>query len=437
MITFRTLMRPMVRQARGTFYGWWMVAIAALVMTLGSVPFFQGMSAWFVVLEKQFLWSRGQLSVAFSLTRAEGSVMGPIAGYLIERLGVRRMVLVGLCVMGSGFLLFSQVHSLWQFYLSFVVISVGAGFGTWLPMMTLLNSWFVRRRSMAMALAMEGMSVSAIVLIPVLTWAIDPEEPDRIGWRYAAAVIGIIIIVLAFPISKLIRGRPEDFGLRPDGVAADPVRRVMEDRSETKSQEIEYTWQQAVRTGSFWLIAIGNATTAAVVVTMMINLGPWMSVDRDFSLQTVGWVVSTYTAMSAVSTLVGGYFGDRMPIRFVICGFSLVQTAGIVVALVADSLPIVYLFAVLLGIGFGGRTPLTSAIRGTYFGRRNYASITGVAQVPFNAVMFAVPLFVGFTFDATDSYTIPFIGLALVGFLGSLCFLLLGDPKPVGEPVTD
>ena len=424
-------MRPVRRQTQGVFHGWWMVAIAALVMTLGSVPFFQGMFAWFVVLEKQFLWSRGRLSVAFSLTRAEGSVMGPVAGYLIERLGIRRICLIGLCVMGSGFLLFSQIQNLWQFYLTFVVISVGAGLGTWLPMMTLLNSWFVRRRSMAMALAMEGMSIAAIVLIPVLTWAIDPEEgPDR--WRVAAAVIGTIIIVLAFPISRLIRGRPEDFGLEPDGVAADPVQRAVEGLSGPKSEEIEYTWQQAVRSGSFWLIAFGNATTAAVVITMMINLGPMLSVDRDFSLQTVGWVVSTYTATAAVGTLVGGYLGDRFSIRYVISGFAMVQAAGIVVALVADSLPVVFLFAVLLGIGFGGRTPLTSAIRGTYFGRRNYASITGVAQMPFNAVMFAVPLFVGFTFDATDSYTIPFIGLALVGFLGSACFLFLGQPRPPG-----
>ena len=189
MITFRTLIRPVVRQTRGVFYGWWMVAISALVMTLGSVPFFQGMSVWFVVLEKRFLWSRGQLSVAFSLTRAEGSIMGPIAGYLIGRLGTARMCLIGLCIMGSGFLLFSQIQNLWQFYVTFVVISIGAGLGTWLPMMTLLNSWFMRRRSMAIALAMEGLSVAAIVLIPVLTWAIDPEEPDRIGWRYTAAVM--------------------------------------------------------------------------------------------------------------------------------------------------------------------------------------------------------------------------------------------------------
>jgi MFS family permease len=118
---------------QGIFYGWWLTGIAAFVMVIGTVPIFQGMTAWFVVLEQQFGWSRAQLSLAFSLTRAEGTVMGPVAGYLVDKVGARRMVLSGLLVMGFGFLLFSRVNNLWQFYGAFVLASMGAGFGTWLP----------------------------------------------------------------------------------------------------------------------------------------------------------------------------------------------------------------------------------------------------------------------------------------------------------------
>jgi MFS family permease len=135
------------------FYGWWLSGVAALVMVLGTVPFFQGMPAWNVALENHFHWSRGQLALAFSLSRVEGSIMGPVGGYLTDKLGPRRMVLVGLLVLGGGFLLFSQVRQLWQFYLAFVVMSMGAGLGTWLPMMTALNNWFIQRRSIAMAIA--------------------------------------------------------------------------------------------------------------------------------------------------------------------------------------------------------------------------------------------------------------------------------------------
>ena len=95
---------------------------------------FFGMAAWFPVLENSFGWSRAQLSWAFSLSRVEGTVTGPIGGYLIDKLGSRRMVLIGLLLLGVGFVMFSQVRELWHFYLTFAVMSTGQGLGTWLPM---------------------------------------------------------------------------------------------------------------------------------------------------------------------------------------------------------------------------------------------------------------------------------------------------------------
>ena len=111
-------------------------------MVIGTVPLFQGMTAWFVVLESHFGWSRTQLSIAFSLSRVEGSIMGPISGYLIDKLGSRRMVLIGLVIAGGGFVIMSQMQNIWHFYLAFIVMSMGVGLGTWMPMMTVLNNWF-------------------------------------------------------------------------------------------------------------------------------------------------------------------------------------------------------------------------------------------------------------------------------------------------------
>jgi len=133
----------------GVFYGWWLVGIAAIVMILSIVPFFHTMTAWFVVLERHFGWNRTQLSLAFSLSRVEGGILGPLEGLLIDRLGPRRMVIIGLTILGVGFLMFSRVQELWQFYAAFLTMSLGTGLGTWLPMMTVLNSWFVRRRATA------------------------------------------------------------------------------------------------------------------------------------------------------------------------------------------------------------------------------------------------------------------------------------------------
>lgn len=426
MIQERGLARS-IRRVRGVYYGWWLTGVAALVMVVGTVPLFQGMPAWFVVLEGSFGWSRTQLSVAFALTRVEGTIMGPVAGYLIDKLGPRRMVLIGLPVLGVGFLIFSRVENLWQFYGAFVVMSLGAGLGTWLPMMTVLNHWFERRRSMAMSLAMEGFAVGGIVLVPALAWAIDPSQPDRFGWRATAAGIGVVIIILALPISRLVRNRPEEYGEQPDGRLVRSAALSPTESRQPANAAVDYTWQEALRTREFWLITMGHACTSIVIVTLMVHLGPMLN-DRGFSLQTVGWVVSTYLAVSAVFTLVGGYIGDRIPIHLALFGFSVVQSTAVLILLIVHTAPAAYLFAVVLGIGFGGRTPMTTAIRGVYFGRKAFASITGVSMIPMNILLLVFPLFAGIMFDAVGSYTAPFITVAVVSFIGAVLFLLLGEP---------
>ena len=208
---------PSLSHVRGVFYGWWLVGIGAVVMTLGTGPLFSGMPVWNVVLRKTFGWGGGPLSLAWSFQRAEGTVMGPIGGYMVDKLGPRWMALIGLWIMGGGFLLFSQVESLWLFYLSFVIMGMGGGIGTWLPMMTALNNWFHRRRSLAMAISMEGFYIGGVAVPPLLGWAIDPDDHGLERWRDVAQVIGVFTLIAAIPISRMIRNRPEDYGQRPDG----------------------------------------------------------------------------------------------------------------------------------------------------------------------------------------------------------------------------
>jgi MFS family permease len=410
---------------RRLFYGWVLVGVAALVMIVGTVPLFGGMTAWFVVLERQFGWSRTQLTGAFALTRVEGSIMGPVSGYLVERLGPRKMVALGLTIAGGGFLILAATNSLWQLYLAFVVMSVGTGLGSWLPMMTVVNNWFSRRRAMAMAIAMEGFLIGGVILVPILAWAIDPDISGRPGWRLVAAALGIFLMAIAVPLSMLVRNNPEDYGQQPDGQA--PVTTSGQAHPAPGAEEPNYTWQEAVRTKTFWLISIGHACGSIVIVTMMVHLGPLLD-DRGFSLQTVGWVVATYTAVAAVFTLIGGYLGDRVPIRWAIFAFSAVQSVAVAVLVIGESEAMAYLFGVLLGIGFGGRSPLTTAIRGVYFGRKSFASITGISMIPMNVLLLASPLFAGIMFDATGTYTVSFAVISVVSFIGSALFLMLGPP---------
>jgi sugar phosphate permease len=432
LILALTSVPPVTQRLRGgIFYGWWAIALAATVMILSIVPFFHSMTAWFVVLERQFGWNRTQLSLAFSLSRVEGGIMGPLEGLLIDKLGARRMVIIGTTILGLGFLMFGQIQELWQFYVAFLVMSLGGGLGTWLPMMTVLNSWWVRRRATSMSWVLVGYRLGVVALVPLLTWAIDDSQ---FGWKAGATGIGVVILMAAIPISRAVRNRPEDYGELPDGVAQAPVTAAAAaGGAEVPSASVDersFTWQEAIRTKPFWLMSIGHACCTTVIVTIMVHLGP-MLVDRGFSLQTVGFVISMYTAIGIGSTLVGGHIGDRIPIRQAIFGFSILQSLGVIVLLTAYTLPTVFLFAILMGLG-EGRGSLTTAIRGVYFGRKSFASIMGMSMVPMNALLLIAPLFAGYMFDQTGSYLIPFVSVALVSSTGASLFLFLGDPAKQG-----
>ena len=423
-----------LRHVKGVFYGWWLVGVSGVVMTVGAVPLFYGMAAWFPVLERYFGWNRAQLALAFSFTRAEGSISGPLGGYLIDRVGSRRMVLIGLLIAGGGFLFYGRVQNLWQFYLAFLIVSTGTGVGSYLAMMTVLNSWFDRRRATAMSLAIAGTAVGGILIVPALAWSIDPDRfgPER--WRDVAAGIGIAILILAFPISRLVRNRPEEYGLRPDGDSGPVVMPEVQQPGAPRSDRRggAPVWRRAMGSRAFWLIGLGHACLASATIAMMVHIGSMLHIDQDLSLGTVGLVVATYTGVGAVVNVIAGYVGDRAPIRVVTFAFGMVQVVAFGVLLLVHGAGMAFVFAVLHGIGFGGRHPLTMAIRGTYFERRDFASVTGLSMLPGNAMMFVMPVFAGYTYDITESYTIPLITIVVLTFAGSCLFLLLGKPPQRG-----
>jgi sugar phosphate permease len=421
-------------RVRKTYYGWWLVGLTGFIMTLATVPLYHAMAVWSVALESQFGWSRAQLGFALTFTRIEGGLMGPVEGYLTDRLGTRRMVLIGLLILGLGFLIFWQVDSLWMFYLAFIVMAVGQGLGSWLTLMTGINNWFVRRRATAMGWANVGSRLGALLLVPAIAWSVDPQQ-ERLGWQLTALILGIVILALAVPISRAIRNRPQDYGQLPDGDMPVVVQRVENSgRSDTRNEATapsspDLTASQAIRTPAFWLIALGHGFTSMVILAIMAHLGLLLK-DKGFGVQTTGWIVTAYTAAAMGFQLIGGYLGDRAPKNLVLFVFSSIQAAGVVLLTFSSSLAMFFLFAILFGMGFGGRNPLTTAIRGEYFGRASFGRILGLSTVPMNVLLLVASPFAGFMRDIQGTYTVVFLVLAGLNLLGGLLFLAAKKPAP-------
>ncbi|MYC34593.1 MAG: MFS transporter [Chloroflexi bacterium] len=435
MLQARELAHP-VRLVRGMFYGWWLAVIGAVIMVIGTVPLFQALSLWMPILQQNFGWTTTQLSWAFTLTRVEGTVMGPIAGWGVDKLGPRKMVVIGLLIFAAGFILFSRTANLWMFYLSFVIVSLGAGLGSWLPANTALNNWFRARRSTAMSIPMLGFGLGGVVIVPLMAWAMGwdartaTEIPGRLGWQNTALVVGCVGLVASVPLAMLVRNRPEDYGQHPDGIDPDTVTQTGPQQSTNGGTTApDYSWQEAIRTRAFWLITMGHASSSIIIISVMTYLGLVM-VEKGLTLVEVGLVISVQTAVSTAFMVIGGMVGDRIPIRIAIWGFSFLQSIAIVVLLFAETLPLFFLFGILMGIGFGGRTPLTTSIRGVYFGRSSFARITGISMIPMNIMFIVVVPYIAWMRDSiTGTYTLPFATIAIVSAIGSFMFLVLGNPQ--------
>ena len=184
------------------------------MLMLMSTTVFQGVGTFFVALERNFGWNRTTLSGAFALSRVEGALLGPLEGLLVDRLGTRRMVIIGYLVMGLGFIYYSQIQEIWHFYVAYLAISLGSGVGGWIAFVTLINNWFSRRRALAMSIAVSGIQLGGF-LVPMLAWGIENHD-----FRMTSLGIGVVLIVVAVPASSLVRNRPEDVGALPGWRAA-------------------------------------------------------------------------------------------------------------------------------------------------------------------------------------------------------------------------
>ena len=414
------------------FYGWVIVGLALIVNSLSSGPVWSGVGVWMKALELHFGWSRAQLSGAFSMAQLEGSIIGPLMGYMIDKLGSRRMVLIGMVITGLGFLLFSRTDSILLFYVSYGLIMLGTAAGTWLPTMTVVNRWFVRKRGIAMAIAAEGSPLGGLALVPILAWAITP---GNYGWSVTAQWIGVVFLALALPMSLLIRERPEDFGALPDGDP--PEQQTVRGTGRfpgrvDSSGQLNFTARQAIRTPAFWLITFGHAFSTILFATLTVHL-VLMLTDQGLSIQSSSYVFSVIMASAAVFQLIGGYVGDRIPVNIAIAIFGFIQAAGFLMAVMVDSIPTAMLFAVVFGAGFGGRNPLTTAIRGEYFGKTAFATITGISSAPMYVFMLSAPLFAGFLFDSTGSYTVAFLIIGGLGMLSGVLFFLAKKPTSLPQ----
>ena len=407
------------------FYGYWVLSAGSLVMVLLGIAGLHGLGVFFSALQREYMWSSALLSGAFALSRAESGFLGPVEGYLVDRIGPRKMVAIGLVILGFGFVLLSRVDNLPSFYLALVVIALGTGIGGFLAIMASLTNWFYRMRARAMAVATVGVNIGGLLIV-FLTLAVDTY-----GWRAAAFICALIVWALIPPIIMVLRDRPEDYGLLPDGDVAPPPREDSDDASTaqaTANDDDDMTVREALYSQAFWLVSLVHGIAVMSLSALAVHQIERM-VLAGVSLQMAGLVVTVYTGVGIFFRIFSGYIADIIDKRYVIAAFLLFQTAALFVFAVGNTIFMFMLFGLLFAPGWSGRGAALTAYRGELFGRKRFASITGVSMVVTNSLSLIGPVFAGFLFDVTGSYASPFLVLSALSLVAAFLILLVRKPR--------
>ena len=411
------------------FYGWWIIIASSIITTYNGGILFYGFTAFFNPILNEFGWSRAATSLAFSLQRLEGGIAAPIFGYFIDRLGHRKMSLFAVTVFGAGFILLSKVNSLLTFYIVFIIISIGHSAGFYSVGATVVANWFVRKRGKAMGFVTGGVCLAG-TLVPVLVRLIDTY-----GWRQSLVIAGLGMWIIGIPLSFVFRNRPEEYGMLPDGDivkdetrADDKISPSIAVQTQPTITESEFTAMEAIRTRSFWMLAVGLSVSFMAMSSVFVHIMPFLE-NIGISREKAGYVV-TFTILLSVLGRIGlGWLSDHMDKRYVFCIALGLQSIGLLFFANIRTFWHIIFFLVTFSPGYGAPIPLRPAIQGEYFGRKQFGTIQGLLLSLSTVSSMIGPPFAGWICDVTGSYRLAFLILAAIPAVGILFFFLTPPPR--------
>jgi MFS family permease len=358
------------------FYGWWIVAVATLALVVSNGLSIGGIPVFYRSIREDFV-ARGTVAaseaesfIAFgaSLTFLFSGLISPLAGWLIQKAQLKILMLMGCALLGLGLLLLAAADSPAQVYGARVLMGISLGFVGVLPSVVLVSNWFVRRRGTALGILLTGTSVGGVVIPPIATPLIE-----RFGWRTAIVLVSLLIwVVLAPAIALLVRSRPADANLLPDG-----------DHTETIAPDTTvkagFTFGEAIRKPEFWIFALGAA----------LIFYPIFVTSQQLILQTAkigftAWqgtlVLSGLFAVSVAGKFLFGYLSDRYsPARVIlVCTTIMFLSTFLLLDLNGAT---ALLFLVPFGLGYGGAFVLIQRLVADMFGDRDYPKILGAITI--------------------------------------------------------
>lgn len=402
-----------VQKKKGIFYGWYMVGAGVILNMWSGSIWTYGFTAFFNPIRSEFKWSSAQTALAFSFQRLETGLAAPIIGFTLDRIGSRKMMLIGVPIAALGFIFLSQVTSLWMFYVAFVVIASGTSMCSLGVVTVAVNNWFRRRRGRALSILAVGMGLSGSG-VPLVAMLIA-----GIGWRTSLIIMAVGWLVIGPSVAMVMRHRPERYGYLPDGDPPKAPVAVSEGSERIPViEEYNFTWREAIRTRSFYFMALIGSTQAVVMSPIFVLEMPYLE-SVGYSTSTAALILTAMTTSSLVGRLVLGSLTDWIEPRFVYMMLFVLEGVGLVAySSIGPGNPfLLVLFLVTFPIGYGASTPTRPSMLGSYFGRHSFGSIQGLQSLITMWPGIVAAPFAGWVYDTTGSYQMAWL------YFAALCFV--------------
>jgi MFS family permease len=388
---------------------WLLLAAAFATFSIGA-GFMHAYTVFLVTFLGVFNWSRAEVSVAYAVSQLVSGFSSPIVGTLVDRLGARRLILIGGVVLTTGLLISSQVNALWQVVLVYgVIMTIGANCLGLVVFVPFLSRMFVANRGLAVSVVQSANGFARAFSAPVTTMMIA-----GLGWRGAYFWQGVFLAIILVPLAAL-------FG----DIGKPPPRRASDAQG--------WTLKQAMRTPHFWLLGL---------VYMCTGLGSFLvalhqlafAVDIGFDKLYAAYVLGLVAFLSLPGVIVTGWVSDyigRELSAVITYGTSII---GVICALLItspDQHLLLWLHSCFFGLTWGARDPAITAKTADLFPGPNLGAILGVITIGTGLGAAGGSWMAGFVFDTTGSYRVAF-WLSIVFYLGgSIAFWALRRPPAI------